>query len=300
MPPDGVEWLPRDNFLSFEEIVRLAQVFGRLGVERVRLTGGEPTVRARVVDLVKMIAEESGIPQIAMTTNGHRFEQLASPLARAGLGSINVSIDTLDNDLFRQLTRRGDLPTVLRGIDAAADAGLTVKTNTVVFGGVNDDELPAICSYAWERGIVPRFIEYMPLSGGLMYQPRKQITAAQIRSRISEHFGKTVIDHRHSHTTRGPARYWSLGSEGVFGIISAMSEGFCDTCNRVRLTASGDLHACLGDDGSVGLRNLIRAGASDDDLVAAIRLALDHKPRGHNFSSCGAGAPRKHMIAIGG
>lgn len=305
MPENGIQFRPRKEILTFEEIERLLTIFAGLGVRRVRLTGGEPTVRAQVVELVARIAAIDGIDQVTMTSNGHLFPELAAPLARAGLREVNVSIDTLDAGSFRALTRRGDLHRVIAGIDAAIAAGLVVKLNTVALEGVNRDQLAAICAFAWERGITPRFIEHMPMSEGQLYSADQQLTAAQIRESVSRHFGCELAAEGHSGQATGPARYWRLvsgppGQVRRFGIISAMSEHFCDTCNRLRLSATGDLHPCLAYDDATSLRDIMRAGGSDDDVRRAIMDALAGKRSGHEFQGTGAGAPRKHMIAIGG
>jgi len=300
MPEQGVELVPRADVLTFEELERLMGVFARLGVRRVRLTGGEPTVRKGVVDLVGRLARVPGIEELAMTTNGHLLPDLAAPLRAAGLGEVNVSIDTLDPDRFRAITRRGDLGRVVTGIDAALAAGMTVKLNAVALRGLNEGELADLCRFGWERGATPRFIEHMPMSDGELYSPARHLGAAEIRQRIADALGAPVAeDPADAARPRGPARYFSVAGRR-FGIISAMSEHFCSTCNRVRLTATGDLHACLAFDDAVPLRDPLRAGASDEDLAAAIQSGADGKREGHQFQLGGAGAPRKHMVAIGG
>ena len=300
MPEEGVELVPRADVLTFEELERLMGVFSRLGVRRVRLTGGEPTVRKGVVEIVGRLARVAGIEELAMTTNGHLLPDLAAPLRAAGLGEVNVSIDTLDRDRFRALTRRGDLDRVVAGIDAALAAGLAVKLNAVALRGVNEGELADLCRFGWERGATPRFIEHMPMSDGEIYQPARHLGAAEIRQRIGEALGAPVEpDPDDAARPRGPARYFAVAGRR-FGIISAMSEHFCTTCNRVRLSATGDLHACLAWDDAVGLRDPLRRGASDEELAGVIQAAVDGKREGHQFQLGGGGAPRKHMVAIGG
>ncbi|HWN70879.1 MAG TPA: GTP 3',8-cyclase MoaA [Haliangium sp.] len=326
MPGEGMVFRPRQELLTFEEIERLVRIFAGLGVRRVRLTGGEPTVRADVVELVARIAAIEGIDAVVMTSNGHRMPELAAPLARAGLRGVNISIDSLDPERFRALTRRGDLDRVIAGIDAARAAGLSVKLNVVALKGQNDAEVPALCAFAWDRGVVPRFIEHMPMSDGQLYAVDQQLTAAEIRRSVEAHFGLPLVPDDPGRTAHGPARYWRLsefseesseessaessaehaGAELAasparrLGIISAMSEHFCDTCNRLRLSAVGDLHACLAYDDATSLRDIIRAGGADEDVRDAIRAAVGIKRAGHEFQSTGAGAPSKHMIAIGG
>ena len=301
MPESGVELQPRDRVLTFEEIERLVRVFAGMGVRRLRLTGGEPTVRKGVVDLVARLAAVPGIDEVVMTTNGHLLPDLAAPLRAAGLAEVNVSIDTLDPDRFRALTRRGDLARVVAGIDAALAAGLTVKLNAVAMRGANEEELADLCRFGWDRGATPRFIEHMPMSDGALYAPGRHLGAAEIRDRIAAALGAEVgPDGPESGLPRGPARYFRAVPGGRFGIISAMSEHFCDTCNRVRLTSTGELHACLAYDDAVDLRVLLRGGASDEEVAAAVRCAAAVKRDGHDFQLGGAGAPRKHMVAIGG
>lgn len=292
----------RSAVLSFEEIERLATVFAGLGVRKLRLTGGEPTVRRGIVDLVRRLAAVPGIEQVVMTTNGHTLESLAAPLAAAGLAAVNVSLDTLDPARFRALTSRGELDRVLGGIAAATRAGLRVKINAVALRHVNAGELVALCEYAWSVGAIPRFIEHMPMSEGQLYEAQAELPAAEIRASLEASLGPLEPAPRPTGDP-GPARYWQMrGVEPArqVGIISAMTEHFCDDCNRLRLTAVGDLHACLGHDDAINLRDILRGGGADDDVVRAIAGAVTGKRRGHEFERTGAGGPRKHMIGIGG
>ncbi len=301
MPEDLGEQLvfaSKSAVLTFEELERVITVFARFGVRKVRLTGGEPTVRKGIVDLVGRVRRIPGIDQVVMTTNGHLLSDLAAPLAAAGLTAVNVSVDTLDPERFATLTGRGDLPRVLAGIDAAVAAGLVVKTNAVALRGVNEGELAALCEDAWSRGAVPRFIEHMPMSEGQLYATEAELSSREIRERLEATFGPLAQSPRPG-ADPGPARYWSVGPREV-GIISAMTDHFCDDCNRLRLTATGALHACLGHDDAVSLRDVLRNGGSDDDLVRAVSGAVTGKRAGHVFDRSGAGAPGKHMISIGG
>jgi cyclic pyranopterin phosphate synthase len=300
---DQLVFEPRVQVLTFEEITRLVRVFAALGVRKVRLTGGEPTVRKGIVELVQQVANVGGIEQVVMTTNGHLLDELAAPLREAGLSAVNVSIDSLDPDKFARLTSRGDLARVVRGIDAARAAGLRIKTNTVALAGGegNTDEIVALCRFAWERGATPRFIEHMPMSGGALYQPEAELSAAAIRALVEAALGP-LVPARPSNPDAGPARYWALASTPVreVGIISAMTEHFCDDCNRLRLTATGALHACLGHDDAVSLRDVMRRGGTDEDVTRAIASAVTGKRAGHEFVRTGDGGPQKHMISIGG
>ncbi len=302
MPDDGFEHVERADVLSFEELVRVVRVFAGIGVRRVRLTGGEPTIRKNLPRLVAMLAGVDGIEAVAMTTNGHVLADLAAPLAAAGLTSVNVSVDTVDPVKFAQITRRGDLSRVVAGIDAAVSAGLGLKLNIVGLAGFNDGEVPALCELAWSRGGTPRFIEYMPMSSGSLFAPGTHLSAAAIRSTLESHYGVELEADGGGAATHGPARYWRLAGEPDkrVGIISAMTEHFCDTCNRVRMTAVGDLHTCLAYDDAVSLRQILRDGGGDDDLERAIRAAVGVKRAGHDFQLSGSGAPRKHMIQVGG
>jgi cyclic pyranopterin phosphate synthase len=302
---DQLVFAPRSAVLSFEEIERLIGIFARLGVRKIRLTGGEPTVRKGIVELAGRIAALPGIEQVVMTSNGHLLGELAAPLAAAGVSAINISIDTLDDAKFRALTGRGDLARVLAGLDAAVAAGMRVKTNAVALRGVNDDELVALCEHAWSRGAVPRFIEHMPMSDGALYAPEAELSAAEIRRALEAALGPLVPADAAAGRDPGPARYWRVAGRvsatgRELGIISAMTEHFCDDCNRLRLTATGALHACLGHDDAISLRDVIRGGGSDDDVVRAIAAAVTGKRAGHVFERSGAGAPHKHMIGIGG
>ena len=304
MPEEGVTLLPRSEVLSLEEIVRVVGVLRGAGVTRVRLTGGEPTVRQGLVELVGMLAALD-LDDLAMTTNGHLLVELAGPLRRAGLRRLNVSVDTLDPDKFRRITRRGDLARVQAGIEAAHAAGFRgTKLNVVAVAGFNDDEVPALAAWSWERDLVPRFIEWMPMSDGALFTATGSggfVAAADIRLRLESAFGPLVDDDGAGLPGVGPARYQRVaGTEHRVGIISAVTERFCATCNRVRLGAAGALHSCLGHDGELDLRTPLRAGASDEELLALVRGAVAVKVEGHGFTREGCGGPRRHMVAIGG
>ncbi len=301
VPEDGVAHGLRADLLTFEEIERIVRVFAGLGVRRVRLTGGEPTVRHGFVDLVARLRGVPGIDELVMTSNGHRLVELAEPLAAAGLAGVNVSIDTLDPARFTALTVRGDLARVIAGIDAARAAGLEVKLNAVALAGVNEGELAELTGFAWDRSLTLRFIEHMPLSAGALYEPGRELSAATIRDAISARFGPLEPSPRRR-ADAGPARYWCLVGrpDREVGIISAMTEHFCDACNRVRITADGQLHACLGHDDAVSLRDVLRAGQDDDAVRAAIAWSIGAKRAGHEFHRSGVGGPTKHMISMGG
>jgi cyclic pyranopterin phosphate synthase len=301
MPPGGeAEHAPRPDILGFEELVRIVRVLAGAGVRRVRLTGGEPLARRDVVRLAAMLKTGGAIEELVMTTNGARLATLARPLREAGVDGVNVSIDSLDRDRFAAITRGGDLGEVLAGIHAALEAGLEVKVNAVVLGGENDRELGAIVDWAWSLGIVPRFIELMPI-GEAAHLPREAfVPASEIVSRLGE---RVVADGAEPAAGRGPARYLRAadGSDRRVGIISAVSDHFCDGCNRVRLTSRGDLRACLASRNAVSLRDLARAGAGDEDLVWATAWSLGSKDAGHSFSDSDVSEHRHvGMSLVGG
>jgi GTP 3',8-cyclase len=311
LPEDGIKHVDRADVLRFEEIAALVGCFVQLGVRRIRLTGGEPTVRRDLVQLVRLLRAIPGLQEIALSTNGHLLAELAAPLRAAGVDRLNVSLDTLDPQRFASITRRGDLARVLAGIEAARAAGFTaIKINTVAIKGWNDAEVSALCRYAWQRGLLPRFIEQMPMAGGALYVPGTLLSAAEIRALVEEAFAPGRLTPVAGGHVRGggPARYWRLegaarlapgGEPPLVGIISPMTEHFCDTCNRVRLSAAGQLHTCLAYDDAVDLRGALQRDGAPG-AIAAIRGALSHKRDGHTFQLVGLGGPRKSMMQIGG
>lgn len=315
MPEEGVDLLPKSRVLTFEQLERLVRCFAELGVRRVRLTGGEPTIRRDLPGLVERLARIPRIDEITMTTNGELLAELAAPLRAAGLSRINVSVDSLDPDKFRQITRRGDLGRVLAGVDAACQAGFrSVKINTVAVKGFNDGEIVDLCRFAWVRGAVPRFIELMPMSEGTLFVPGELLPAARIREIIETAFpGSALRPAQSSAPGAGPAQYFRalsrncgtpVGGTGEVGIISAITENFCSTCNRVRLNAVGELHTCLGHDDATDLRRALLLqddrGQAEEAVKASIVHALLGKRAGHEFTSGGCGGPRKAMVSIGG
>jgi cyclic pyranopterin phosphate synthase len=310
LPEDGISHVDREDILRFEEIVALVRCFVDLGVRRVRLTGGEPTVRRDLVQLVRMLRAIPALEDIALSTNGHLLDELAGPLRQAGVDRLNISLDSLDPERFARITRRGDLGRVLAGIEAARAAGFrSIKLNAVAVKGFNDDEVAALCRWAWQRDLVPRFIEQMPMAAGALFVPGALLSAAEIRRLVEEAFGPArlvpVVDV--GALGAGPARYWRLHRDGggdarpgaLVGIISPMTEHFCDTCNRVRLSSSGALHTCLAHDDALDLRAVLQQ-QGPAAVQSAIRAALAVKRDGHTFQLIGLGGPRKAMIQIGG
>ena len=305
MPEDGLEWLPRHQVLTFEEIVTVASVLvNRFGIESIRLTGGEPTVRANLPTLVEQLAALS-TPEhpvdLSLTTNGSSLTRHAPELRRAGLGRINISLDSLRADRFEQLTRRDDLPAVLAGIDAAVDAGFDpVKLNVVAMAGVNDDEILDFADFGRERGVVVRFIEFMPLDADAAWEPGSVLSQAHIVA---------VIDAVHplEPVARGaePAeRFRYRDGRGEVGVIASVTQPFCSSCDRVRLTSEGGLRNCLFATDEVDLRSILRSdlreGGIDDALAEAIVESVRAKAEGHDIGRVNFIRPSKSMSQIGG
>ncbi len=300
MPQEGVPFRPHADILRYEEIERIVRVAAGLGIRRVRLTGGEPLVRLGLVDLVRNLASLPGIEEVSMTTNGTLLAQYADALAAAGLKRVNVSLDSLDPERFQTITRRGNLATVLAGIEAALQAGLTpVKVNMVVMRGQNDDELVAMARQTLTRPWHVRFIEWMPVGVAARREgwTGHVVTAAEMRARIEAVLGPLEPVQV---TGAGPARTFRLdGATGTIGFISAVSEHFCATCNRLRLTADGKLRFCLLREGELDLRGVLRAGCSDAQLADLIAAAVLAKPKGHQLAE-GVAVEDRAMAQIGG
>jgi molybdenum cofactor biosynthesis protein A, bacterial len=298
---EHMTFLPKAEVLTLEELDRIASAFIALGVRKLRLTGGEPLVRKGFMELVESLARHlrSGpLDELTLTTNGTRLAEFAPRLAAAGVRRVNVSLDTLRPDLFRVLTRGGDLSRVLAGVEAAQAAGLKVKINTVALKDNNAAELPDLIAWAHGRGCDITLIETMPLGEVDADRTDQFLSLARVRQDLSAFW--TLEDLPLS--TGGPARYVRIAETGGrLGFITPLSHNFCEACNRVRLTCTGTLHTCLGQEDSADLRAVIRAGASDADLIEAIRLAVDAKPRGHDFDLARpAPAVARHMSTTGG
>lgn len=303
LPEEGMHLLPRAELLSFEEIARVVRVLARAGVRRVRLTGGEPTVRRDLLALVRALSAIPGIEDLSMTTNGHTLAALARPLREAGLHRVNVSLDTLDPAAFARITRGGDLARVLAGIDAARAAGLTpVKVNAVVMAGDNEDAIEALARTFLPHAAdtVLRFIEVMPFDA----TAHRCVPAATVRARLAA-LAPLVDEVAHATPGGGPARHalWGDPAEGPplrVGFISPLTEHFCARCNRLRLLADGHLRTCLAHEDTPSLRALLREGADDDALDAAIRAIVRGKPAGHEAQAQGGRAFEGVMTGIGG
>ena len=300
MPAEGLPWLPKPEMLTDEEIVRLVGVFVGLGIRQVRLTGGEPLLRRSLVDVVRGIASLDPRPRIAMTTNGVGLDRLAEPLRAAGLDRVNVSLDTVDADEFAALTRRDRLHDVEAGLKAAGAAGLEpVKVNAVAMRGVNDSSVAELLQWCLDRGYELRFIEQMPLDAQHGWDATSMVSAAEVRTRLEERF--TLTELPASDRGSAPAeRFLVNGGPATVGIIASVSQPFCQACDRVRLTADGQVRNCLFSRTETDLRGPLRDGASDAELVGLLQAEMWRKARGHGIGEPGFVQPDRPMSAIGG
>jgi cyclic pyranopterin phosphate synthase len=284
LPEAGVQWQPMENQLSAEEIASIVEAAAQGGVKRVRLTGGEPLVRLDIVEIVARITSIPAIEEVSLTTNAMLLERLAQPLANAGLKRVNVSLDTLDAEKFKRITRGGNINRLWRGIAAAEDAGLTpLKLNTVVVNGLNADELPALARLTIKKPWHVRFIELMPVGNaqnwgeGFPAHPDRYIPVQEMQARLSSFDLQPVT----TPIGNGPARTFRMpGALGTVGFISPLGEHFCQNCNRLRLTADGYLRPCLLLDGEVNVRDTVRAGKP---IFPLLQQAVDAKPQGHEL-----------------
>ncbi len=299
MPAEGLPWLPSPELLTDDELVRLIGIATeRLGVTEVRLTGGEPTLRPTLVSLVSRLAALPQRPQLSLTTNGLTLPRLAEPLAAAGLDRVNVSLDTTDPETFRRITRRDRLDDVIAGLAAAAKAGLLpVKVNAVLLRGVNDDHVVDLLTWCRERGYQLRIIEQMPLDAQHGWDRNQMVTAAETRTRLSAAHVLTPVPGRGS----APAETFLVdGGPDTVGIIASVTEPFCAACDRVRLTADGQVRDCLFARTESDLRTALRAGADDDELATRLLKAVAGKRAGHGIDDPSFAQPARSMSAIGG
>jgi len=298
---EDMTFLPKKEVLSYEEIEAIAGAFIARGTTRIRLTGGEPLVRRDIMDLVSSLGRRigEGLEELTVTTNGSQLARHAEGLRAAGVRRINVSLDTLDAERFRRITRRGRLDDVLAGIDAAQAAGMAVKINMVAMRGINDDEIEPMMAWAHGRDMGLTLIEGMPLGEVGIDRVDSYLPLRELHDRLARRYTLSRMDKR----TGGPARYVHVAETGgTLGFITPMSHNFCESCNRVRLTATGQLYLCLGQEDRVNLRDALREGG-----LAALDAALDHamaiKPKGHDFiidRSRSAPAVTRHMSVTGG
>jgi len=293
MPPKGVRRLSHSEILTFEEICSVVSAAVPLGINRIRLTGGEPLVRRGMVGLVEMLVRLPGIEEVYLTTNGSLLDTFASDLRRSGLSRVNISLDSLRPERFHEITRGGNLADVWRGIEAARRAGFKpIKLNVVVIKGVNDDEIEDFAAFTREHPFEVRFIEYMPFGPSETLKDYTCVTAEEVKKRISALGDLTRLP---GASLSGPAvRYKLEGAEGVLGFIPAMSHSFCSTCNRIRLTADGRLLSCLFSGRSIDVKSLLRSGAGTEKIADAVQLAIESKPSAH------PGHCESFMSSIGG
>ncbi len=311
MPAEGLNWLQKDQVLSRQEIVRLVRIgVDRLGIRELRLTGGEPLVRADLLDIIRDIRGNHPELPISMTTNALGLDRRAAQLKDAGLTRINVSMDSLHPETFAQLTRRPFLDRVLKGIEAAADAGLgLVKINAVLMRGINDHEAPDLVEWAVSRGFELRFIEQMPLDADHGWTKEGMVTAEEMRGLVETRF---ILTPDPRNRDGAPAERWEVRAKdapdvvlGTVGIIASVTEPFCADCRRTRVTAEGKVMSCLFSREETDLRDLLRSGADDDAVAQRWRDAMWLKPRAHGMDHTGLGAadfiqPDRSMSAIGG
>jgi cyclic pyranopterin phosphate synthase len=297
MPAEGMVWQERSELLTFEELTRVVAVFTRLGVEGVRITGGEPTVRAHLPVLVRQLASLPRRPDLAMTTNGASMRLMADDLRAAGLDRVNISCDSLRRDRFAEITRRDALPAVLDGMAAAKQAGFDpVKVNCVLMRGVNDDEILDFAEFGREQGVSIRFIEFMPLDAEDRWQAGSVVPSREVLETIAGRFPIEAV----AHGPEPASRFRYRDGAGEVGVIASVTEPFCASCDRVRVTADGQFRTCLFALEETDLRAIVRSGGSDDDLEAAIRTAVGAKWAGHQIGNVTFVRPPRSMSQIGG
>ncbi len=299
MPEKGAEFVPKDNILSFEEIHRLARLLVQQGgVTDIRITGGEPLVRQQIPRLIEMLAEIESLEDLSLTTNGMLLAEQAQSLRQAGLKRLNISLDTLNATTFKKITRREGLEKTLQGIDAAIKCGFeSVKLNTLAIKGVTEPEVTRLVRYALDRNVMLRFIEFMPLDADRAWQQDQVFTGDQLLSILQNEFGSVEAISRPDPSQ--PAEEFQV-EQGRIGIIRSVTAPFCGACNRIRITADGAVRNCLFSASETPLRGLIRAGASDEDLLSSIRSCLAQKAKAHGINEDGFQPPDRPMYAIGG
>ena len=297
--PERMEFLPRSEVLSLDELDRLATLFIAMGITKLRLTGGEPLVRKGFIGLVERLSRHlgAGLDELVITTNGTRLAEHAEALARHGVRRINVSIDSLDPATYARITRGGDITRVIAGVDAAIAAGIAVKLNTVALAEDNLEEVIALTDWAHQRGAAISFIEVMPLGDVEAERIDQHVPMTEVRRRLATRWTLTPS----TLNTGGPARYVRTEAGGTIGFITPLSDNFCGSCNRVRVTCTGQLYLCLGHDAKTDLRGLLRSG-DEDALRARIAGAMRHKPLSHDFriAPTVVQGVERHMSVTGG
>ena len=300
MPAEGLQWLGREEILTFEEIARLVGVLARLGVDEVRLTGGEPLVRRDLPLLVEMLAQTEGVRDLSLTTNGILLDRLAGPLVSAGLRRINVSLDSLNHVRFAEITRRDALDAVLRGLEEAERHPELnpIKVNCVAVKGFTETEVPALADLARRKPYVVRFIEFMPLDADEAWREDDVLTGAEIRAIVEDRYGPLEeVPAKASSTAR---RFRFADGKGELGFVNPVSEPFCSSCDRIRLTADGQLRTCLFSRREWDLKTPLRDSASDSEIIDLIRFAVGHKELKHRINDPGFVRASRSMSQIGG
>ncbi|MCP4478814.1 MAG: GTP 3',8-cyclase MoaA [Planctomycetaceae bacterium] len=298
--PENVKFLPQDSILNFEEIHRVVQILAHQGVSRVRLTGGEPLVRSELWNLVKLLKSTPGIDEVALTTNGILLGEQAQKLKSSGLDRINVSLDSIDPEKFKEITRRDALDKVLAGIDAAVEAGFdNIRINAVSVKGISETEVIPLVSWAQQQSLHLRFIEFMPLDGDQAWQDQQVLTGAMLRSIIETKFG-SLIPVRRGHASQPATDFQLSDGAASIGFIDSVTEPFCQSCDRMRITAEGKLRNCLFSTEEWDLKELIRSNASDAQIEEQIRLGIRHKKLGHGSDTGRFVRPERAMYQIGG
>ena len=291
----------REDILSYEDVQRIVRLFAEMGVKKVRLTGGEPLLRRGIVKIANLISNTPGIEDVPLSTNAHLLGKFADKLHSNGINRVNISIDSLQAERFKKITRGGEVAEVIKGIDAAIASGMSpIKINMVVMRGINDDEIESMIDFAIGRGIDIRFIETMPIGTAGIEAAAQHMSEAEILDRINAHLHNNITP-LSSKKTDGPASNYKIdNTNSSVGVISAVSNHFCQTCNRVRLTAKGELILCLGQEDAISLKDLVRSELSDDEIKARIMQAINQKPKAHEFNSSIDNISNRQMAEIGG
>lgn len=296
MPEEGLDWLKREELLSFEEITRITKILvENYGINSVRLTGGEPTLRANLSDLISMLSE---LPiEIALTTNGISLDKNAHNFRSAGLHRVNISIDSLKAERFKEITLRDDMKKVITGIEASIEAGLSpVKINVVVMRGINDDEIIEFAKFGRERGVIVRFIEFMPLDADEKWSTLSVVSLDEIFSTINSVYPLEVVKRSNAPASR--FRY--VDGQGEIGIVASVTQKFCDTCDRIRITADGQFRNCLFSNEEFDLKEALRSESSDKEICELLEMAVSAKREGHGIGNVDFIRPARSMSQIGG